>query len=129
MLTYYSLCRLSPRLTQFFESHPGANLRIESISSLENLKSIQPDLAIQWGMGEWPGTQSELLFNCPAVPTANPDLAAQVREMGLKTALKTLPLLGDSSGNAGWKVWHAAAGLDYIPNRTSLTIPGLNSRV
>lgn len=49
--------------------------------------------------------------------------------MGLAEALRTLPLLGDSSGDAAWRAWHQTAGLPYKPSRTSLTIPDSNSRV
>ena len=38
-------------------------------------------------------------------------------------------MLGDSSGDTGWRAWHHAAGLPYKPSRTSLTIPDSNSRV
>ena len=129
MLTYFSSRWLSPRLTRYFESHPGASLRIEPISSIAVLDSVNADFAILWGIGIWPGIESELLLPCPAVPTASPDLAAQAKVIGLEEALRTLPLLGDSSGDAGWRAWHQAAGLPYRPSRTSLTIPDSNSRV
>ncbi len=129
MLTYFSSRWLSPRLTRFFEGHPGVSLRIEPVSSIEMLDSVKADFAILWGIGAWPGIESELLVPCPAVPTASPDLAAQAKVVGLEEALRTLPLLGDSSGDTGWRAWHRAAGLPYRPSRTSLTIPDSNSRV
>ena len=129
MLTYFSSRWLSSRLTKYFEGHPGVSLRIEPVSSIEMLDSVNADFAILWGIGAWPGIDSELLLPCPAVPTASPDLAAQAEEIGLEEALRTLPLLGDSSGDAGWRAWHQAAGLPYRPSRTSLTIPDSNSRV
>jgi LysR family glycine cleavage system transcriptional activator len=47
----------------------------------------------------------------------------------LAEAVRQLPLLGDSSGDAGWRAWHKVAGLPYAPSRSSLTIPDSNSRV
>ena len=129
MLTYFSSRWLSPRLTRFFESHPGVSLRIEPISSIEMLDSVDADFAILWGIGAWSGIESELLLPRPAVPVASPELAATVNEMGLAKAIGTLPLLGDSSGDIGWRAWHKVAGLPYRPSRTSLTIPDSNSRV
>lgn len=38
-------------------------------------------------------------------------------------------MLGDWSGNVGWRAWHRAAGLTYKPSRTSQTIRDSNSRV
>jgi len=68
-------------------------------------------------------------LSLPAVPTANRAVAEQVRQLGLAEAVRQLPLLGDSSGDAGWRAWHQAAGLPYAPSRSSLTIPDSNSRV
>ena len=129
MLTYFSSRWLSPRLTRYFEQHPGVSLRIDPISSIDMLDAVNADFAILWGTGSWPGREAELLLPCPAVPTANPELAARVEKIGLEEALRTLPLLGDSSGDAGWRAWHRAAGLPYRPGRTNLTIPDSNSRV
>jgi LysR family glycine cleavage system transcriptional activator len=128
-LTYFSSRWLSPRLTRFFEANPGISLRIEPINSVEMLRSVRVDMAILWGIGGWKDHKSELLLSLPAVPTANRAVAEQVRQLGLAEAVRQLPLLGDSSGDAGWRAWHQAAGLPYAPSRSSLTIPDSNSRV
>ena len=128
-LTYFSSRWLSPRLTRFFEANPGISLRIEPINSVGMLRNVRVDMAILWGIGDWEGHKSELLLSLPAVPTANRAVAEQVRQLGLAEAVRQLPLLGDSSGDAGWRAWHKAAGLPYAPSRSSLTIPDSNSRV
>ena len=128
-LTYFSSRWLSPRLTLFFEANPGISLRIEPINSVEMLRSVRVDMAVLWGIGGWEGHKCELLLSLPAVPTANHAVAEQVRQLGLAEAVRQLPLLGDSSGDSGWRAWHAAAGLPYAPSRSSLTIPDSNSRV
>ncbi len=53
----------------------------------------------------------------------------KVKSLGIEAAVRQLPLLGDSSGDTGWRAWHAAAGLPYLPNKSSLVIPDSNSRV
>ena len=128
-LTYFSSRWLSPRLTRFFEANPGISLRIEPINSVEMLRSVRVDMAVLWGIGGWEDYKCELLLSLPAVPTANHAVAEQVRQLGLAEAVRQLPLLGDSSGDSGWRAWHAAAGLPYAPSRSSLTIPDSNSRV
>lgn len=129
MLTYFSSRWLSPRLTRFFEANPGTSLRIEPVSSVDALRTVQVDMAIVWGVGEWQDLQSELLLSCPAVPTGNPNLADAVDRIGIEAAVRTIPLLGDSSGDAGWRAWHKAAGLSYHPSHSSLVLPDSNSRV
>ena len=128
-LTYFSSRWLSPRLTRFFEANPGISLRIEPLNSVDMMRSLKIDMAVLWGIGGWEGHKSELLLSLPAIPTANRVLAEQVKQLGLAEAVRQLPLLGDSSGDAGWRAWHKAAGLPYAPSRSSLTIPDSNSRV
>lgn len=128
-LTYFSSRWLSPRLTRFFEANPGISLRIEPINSVDMMRSVKVDMAILWGIDGWEGHKSELLLSLPAVPTASRAVAEQVRQLGLAEAVRQLPLLGDSSGDSGWRAWHAAAGLPYAPSPSSLTIPDSNSRV
>ena len=128
-LTYFSSRWLSPRLPRFFEANPGISLRIEPLNSVDMMRSLKIDMAVLWGIGGWEGHKSELLLSLPAVPTANRVLAEQVKQLGLAEAVRQLPLLGDSSGDAGWRAWHKAAGLPYAPSRASLTIPDSNSRV
>ena len=128
-LTYFASRWLSPRLTRFFETNHGFNLRIEPLNSIDMMRSVNVDMAILWGFSGWKDHKSERLLSLPAVPTANHKVAEQVRQLGLAMAVRQLPLLGDSSGDAGWRAWHKAAGLPYAPSRSSLTIPDSNSRV
>jgi len=128
-LTYFSSRWLSPRLMDFFEKNPGVSLRIEPINSIADLKAKDVDLAIMWGVGEWKEYESRLLLRLPCVPTANASLAKKVESLGIEAAVKQMPLLGDSSGDTGWRAWHRAAGLAYLPSKSSLTIPDSNSRV
>ena len=128
-LTYFSSRWLSPRLTRFFEANPGISLLIEPLNFVDMMRSLKIDMAVLWGIGGWEGHKSELLLSLPAVPTANRVLAEQVKQLWLAEAVRQLPLLGDSSGDAGWRAWHKAAGLPYAPSRASLTIPDSNSRV
>ena len=128
-LTYFSSRWLSPRLMDFFEKNAGFSLRIEPINSLADLKTKDVDLAILWGVGEWKEYESRLLLRLPSVPTANATIAKEVRILGIEAAVKQVPLLGDSSGDTGWRAWHRAVGLPYLPSKSSLTIPDSNSRV
>lgn len=128
-LTYFSSRWLSPRLTRFFETNPGISMRIEPINSVGALKNTDVDLAVIWGFDDWPQQGNEKLIRLPASPTANRKVSEKIKEIGLSQAMKTIPLLGDSSGEASWRAWHEAAGFSYEPSPSSLTIPDSNSRV
>ena len=126
----YVLSRwLSPRLSSFVEAHPGISLRVDPLNNLEDVRTCGADIAIMWGANEWFEHESELLFSCPSVPTANRALANRVEEIGIGEAVRELPLLIDSSGDRGWRAWHEAAGLPYAPRSDSLVFVDSNSRV
>ena len=128
-LTYFSSRWLSPRLMDFFEKNAGASLRIEPVNSIADLKTKEVDFAILWGVGKWEEYESKLLLGMPSVPMGNASIAKQVESLGIEAAVRKLPLLGDSSGDTGWRAWHRAAGLPYLPSKSSLVIPDSNSRV
>ena len=76
-----------------------------------------------------PGGNGEVARRPCAVACRAANLAEQVLELGLETASKSVPLLGDSSGDAGWRAWHKIAGFPYRPIHSALTIPDSHSRV
>lgn len=126
----YVLSRwLSPRLSSFVEAHPGISLRVDPLNNLEDIRTCGADAAIMWGTDEWFDHESELLFTCPSLPTANRALANRVEEIGIGEAVRELPLLIDSSGDRGWRAWHKAAGLPYNPRADGLVFVDSNSRV
>lgn len=128
-LTYFFSRWLSSRLMAFMEANPNIAVRVEPITGIADLGSSDIDVAICWGSGEWTDFEHELLFECPARPTANASVAARVREIGLERGLVEIPLLSDSSGSTGWREWHVRAGLDYRPMHNRLVIPDSNDRV
>ena len=126
----YVLSRwLSPRLSSFVDAHSEVSLRVDPLNNLEDVQTCGADIAIMWGTDEWFEHESELLFTCPSVPTANRTLASRVKEIGVGEAVRALPLLIDSSGDRGWRAWHEAAGLPYNPRADSLVFVDSNSRV
>jgi len=128
-LTYFFSRWLSSRLMTFMEANPNIAVRVEPITGIADLEQSDIDVAICWGSGEWTDIKHDLLFECPARPTANAAVTARVREIGLERALIEIPLLADSSGSTGWREWHRRAGLDYRPMHNRLVIPDSNDRV
>jgi LysR family glycine cleavage system transcriptional activator len=128
-LTYFFSRWLSSRLMSFMEANPSIAVRVEPITGITDLGPSDIDVAICWASGDTTELGHDLLFRCPARPTANAAVAAKVREVGLERALVEIPLLADSSGSSGWREWHRRAGLDYRPMRNRLVIPDSNDRV
>lgn len=129
VLTYFFSRWLSSRLMDFMQQHPDIAIRVEPITDVADLAKSGVDVAICWGVGDVEGFGNTLLFRCPARPTANIEITRRVREIGLKRALKEIPLLSDSSGSAGWQEWHQNAGYEFQPTQNRLIIPDSNDRV
>ena len=128
-LTYFFSRWLSSRLMNFMEANPNIAVRVEPITGISNLARSDIDVAIYWGIAEQSDLTRKRLLHCPAKPTGNSTIAAKVKKIGLKRALREIPLLADSSGSTGWQQWHRHAGLKYRPMQNRLVIPDSNDRV
>ncbi len=129
MATYFASRWLSPRLMTFISSHPRIALRLQPLIDPVDLKTLNIDMAIRWGKGDWTDLQIEPLLPCPAFPTAGTVIAQRIADIGLETAWQDLPLLHDRDGSVAWQDWHEAAGLPFRPSRDGLVIPDPNVRV
>ena len=78
-------------------------MRIEPVNSIADLKTKDLDLAILWGVGEWDEYDSRLLLRMPSVPMGNSSTAKKFESLGIEAAVRQLTLLGDSSGDTGWR--------------------------
>ena len=129
MSTYFASRWLSPRLMSFMISHAHIGLRLQPMIDLINLRTENIDMAIRWGKGDWSDMKTELLFRCPAKPTAGASIARRITAVGIEAALAELTLLHDREGSEAWRDWHIAAGLPYRLKRDDLVIPDPNVRV
>lgn len=105
---------LVPRLPRLVGAYPDLELSIHSsVTPVDFDREPDVDAAIRYGLGAWPGTRAEHLFDEFIVPIASPSL---VRRMGglPDASLKGWPLLGDPSGR--WNDWAEAFGMP-LPSR------------
>lgn len=101
---------LVPRLGSFLTAHPQLEVSVLSDTTVVDFaRDAHIDAALRIGLGQWPGVESELLFEEWTVPVASPELVA--RQGGLPTleALRDWPLLGDPDDE--WTHWFAQHGL------------------
>ena len=62
--TYFVTRWLSQRLGHFMNEYPEVTLRLQHSVNDPDFTVEEVDLAIRWGDGLWPGSQSELLIVC-----------------------------------------------------------------
>lgn len=81
---------LLPRLAKFRAEYPGTSLMLDPATELRALTAGGIDIAIRYGLGVWPGLESQFLLPTPLAVVAAPDLVAGVGQGDL-AALTRLP--------------------------------------
>ncbi len=127
--TYFASRWLSPRLTEFMQSHPNIRLRIQPMIDLLNFAGEEVDLSIRWGDGQWTDCEVIPIMNCPAWPTGNKQAYELVQTQGIASALSQLTLLRDREDSNAWTQWFELAELPLKQRQDSLIIPDPNVRV
>jgi LysR family glycine cleavage system transcriptional activator len=85
---------LLPRLPAFAQAHPGIDVDLRPSREVIDLERHGVDLAIRYGPGKWPGTQSTKLLAERVFPVCTPELARRHRPRTLDDVL-AMPLIHD----------------------------------
>ena len=75
---YFGTRYLMPRLADFRQAVPEAEIGVTTMIDLVDLERDRIDLAVQWGYGERRDVQSALLLRDPKVICCRPDMAARI---------------------------------------------------
>ncbi len=102
---------LAARLGGFWVAHPEIDLRVHHSVHLSDFERDDVDIAVRWGLGNWPGTRSEPLMDAVAVPLCSPRLLEGPEPLCRVQDLSRHVLLHDS-GRQEWTEWLIASGLD-----------------
>ena len=65
---------LSPRLSNFMQSHPDIDLNIQHSINAPNLDNLNVDIAVRRGFGDWPAVDCKRLMSADLTPFFSPDL-------------------------------------------------------
>ena len=74
-----------PRLGRFWAAHPGVEVALRASGALADLARGEADLAVRYGMGDWPGLVVERLMPADFVVVAAPALAAEAPDLHAAT--------------------------------------------
>lgn len=77
---YFATRCLMPALNAFREVAPQTEIRLSTMVDLPDFARDEIDLAIQWGYGDWPGFESQLLIADPKVICCAPEIARAIRK-------------------------------------------------
>ena len=99
---------LLPRLGSFIRQYPDVDLDVRAGSALADFQRDDVDVAIRWGLGQWPGVKAEELLRDVFFPVCSPRLPNLPRipsDLARHTLLR--------SDDEFWKPWFDAVGLDW----------------
>ncbi len=129
MTTYFASRWLSPRLMGFTNQFPEIGLRLQPTVGEIDIIEENIHMQVRWGNGSWTDLETELLFACPAIPTAGQSLIEKINQQGLDNAMADITLLHDCEGSDVWRDWHELAGVAYHSKTNDLVILDPNVRV
>jgi LysR family glycine cleavage system transcriptional activator len=100
---------LLPRIGRFQAAHPDIDLVVSSSVTIVDFQRDEADVAIRYGLGQWPGVRVEHLRDDSFFPVCSPRIPGGVPRR--PADLARYPLL--RSEGEPWKPWFEAAGLDW----------------
>lgn len=109
---------LMPRIAAFRAQHPEIDLRLVAADPIMDLAIEGIDVAIRYGMGDWPGVTALPLFEIDLFPVCSPSyLERHACPRTPHDLLGTTLLHIDepNSQDAEWSVWFAAMGIVAPP--------------
>ncbi len=110
---------LAPRLYRFVSKHPNIDARISSSIKVVNLETDDVDVAIRFGLGQYPNCRSEKLVDEYVTPMCSPSLMTGERPLRTPADLKGHTFIHDDTHLgffelADWRAWLDAAGVSDV---------------
>ncbi|MEQ8394564.1 transcriptional regulator GcvA [Thalassobaculum sp.] len=98
------------RMPRFLDRHPEIDVRFFTTRRVVDLTKEDVDLAIRYGMGDWPGVHAECFMRETLTPVYSPALAALHPELEPADLLRFV-ILSHHTDAANWKLWRTKVGL------------------
>lgn len=114
---------LVPRLESFRRAHPDYDIRIDATDTPADFRRDNVDIALRYGLGDYPGLVSECLLTEVGVPVCSPRLLEGEHPLRTPEDLSHHTLLHiqwkmESDAAPNWRMWLRAAGYGNIdPDR------------
>ncbi len=100
---------LVPHLGGFTSAHKDIEVSIDPDDTLVNFRASQANVAIRYGLGDWPDVDAELLVRIKIFPVCGPDLI-KGRKVETPQDLRQFTLLHEES-KQWWAHWLRAEGI------------------
>ncbi len=127
--TFFVTRWLSKRLGNFLNSHPEITLRLQHSVNDPGFIVENVDLAIRWGDGNWPESESELMIPSPMFAACSPKLIEGDNPQTRLESLRKKTFLHDQASNDSWREWLQKAGMADLGSGPGPEIIDPNVRV
>jgi LysR family glycine cleavage system transcriptional activator len=104
---------LVPRLGRFRDAHPQIDVRLAPDVEIVDLERGDVDLAVRYGLGEYPRMRSERFLEEEVFPVCSPSLLAGNKPLREPADLREHVLL-HTEGHDEWRAWLRAAGVTDV---------------
>ncbi|NWB52201.1 transcriptional regulator GcvA [Pseudomonas sp. F8002] len=127
----FALKWLLPRLPGLAQRHPEILVTLDSSDKIINFSSVEADVAIRLGNGNYPALYSEFLFREQIFPVASPDLLKRFGRPHTPAELLRYPLLMRDGADLvpKWEVWFQHVGLAIAPLKESVRFADTNMTI
>lgn len=102
-----------PRLAKFSEKNPDIDVRIKAVDTEASSLTDDVDVAIYYGLGNWPGLRADKLRNEVLIPVCSPMLLNGPKPLSKPSDLKYHTLLHDMNRH-DWQAWFRQCGINDI---------------
>ena len=103
---------LGQRLGSFLNAQPRITINLQHSVNEPDFNVSHVDLAIRWGVGQWPDSESELLISLPMIALCSPGLLSNSPGHKQPQELLKHVTLHGHDGDDYWPLWMEAAGLN-----------------
>ena len=121
VVTSFAVKWLLPHMPEFQAMYPDIDVRISTGMGLSTFGSDGVDMAIRYGLGQWPGTRADLLLREDSIPVASPNLLIHGNPLQDATDLSEVVLLHVSAYPDDWQRWLTMAGLPDLKPKGHLS--------
>jgi LysR family glycine cleavage system transcriptional activator len=115
-----------PALQSFQTKHPDIELRIETSIQMADFAKSDLDVAIRFGLGDWPGLACEKICNIIGTPVCSPNYA-HANKLKEIDDIRHCQLIGLPLEERAWERLAEAAGLQDFKPEHSLFLDSLLS--
>ena len=116
---------LTPRLNKLRRDLPRIEISVHRGHRFAGPTDMPTPIAVDWGLGDWPGLEAQYLLGITYAPVLSPRLAASIGGIRSPSDLARLPIVHQQE-RVEWRAWLDAAGASNVRFTDELLIDDSN---